>query len=91
MRMGPGGEWWCRLLLVALLLVLPLPAALDLYPDDAERDENRFRIAAGVLSDPAWALPAPAPAWRAGGPDSRDPVVVGWICLTPTDRAPPRA
>jgi hypothetical protein len=93
MPMGPGGERWCRLLLLVLLvlLVLPLPAALDLYADDAERDENRLRIAAGVLPDSAWTLPAPVFVRRAGGPDSRDPVIVGWICLTPPDRAPPRA
>lgn len=85
-----GGERWCRLLLI-VLLVLPLPAALDLYADAAESDENRLRVAAGVLSTSVWSLPAPTLARRAGWPDSRDPVIAGWICLTPTDRAPPRA
>ena len=98
MLMGPGGERWCRLLLIALL-VLPIPGALGLYVDDgvvavsdsAETDENRLRIAAGVLSDPAWILPvSPSPRWVVS-PDRHDPVVAGWTSLTPTDRAPPRA
>ena len=46
MRTGPGWERWGRLLLV-VLLVLPLPAALDLYDAAAENDENRLRVAAG--------------------------------------------
>ena len=90
MPMGPGGARWCRLLLI-VLLVLPLPAALDLYADAAESDEDRLRLATGALSDSAWALPVPTSARRAGWPDPRDPVIAGWICLTPTDRAPPRA
>ena len=98
MRMGPGGQRWCRLLLIALL-VLPIPAAIGLYVDDGwmapddptENDENRLRIAAGVLSDPTWILPAPPSPRRAVPPDPHDPVVVGWTSLTPTDRAPPRA
>jgi hypothetical protein len=99
MPMGPGGARWCRLLLI-VLLVLPVPAAaIGMYADDgwmafsdpAERDENRLRIAAGVLPDSAWILPAPRSARRAGWPDPRDPVIAGCTCLTPTDRAPPRA
>lgn len=89
MRTGPGWERWGRLLLV-VLLVLPLPAALDLYDAAAENDENRLRVAAGVLPDSAWALPAATSARPAGWPDPRDPVIAGWICLTPSDRAPPR-
>lgn len=81
---------WCRLLLI-VLLVLPLPAALDLYADAAESDEDRLRVAAGVLSDSAWSLPAPTATRRASGPDLRDPVIAGRVWLTPTDRAPPRA
>lgn len=90
MPTGPGWERWGRVLLV-VLLVLPLPVALDLYGDAAEDDENRLRVAAGVLPDSAWALPAPTSARPAGWPDPRDPVVAGWICHTPSDRAPPRA
>lgn len=98
MPMGPRGERSCRLLFIALL-VLPLLAALGMcdgdgwlvVSDPAESDEDRLRIAAGVLSDFAWTLPAPTPARRAGRPDPRDPVVAGCTCLTPTDRAPPRA
>jgi hypothetical protein len=98
MPMGPGGQWWCRLLLIALL-VLPIPAAIGMYADDgwmavsdpAESDESRLRIAAGVLPDSVWILPAPTSVRRAVPPDPHDPVVAGWTCLTPTDRAPPRA
>jgi hypothetical protein len=90
MRTGAGGERWGRLLLVVLLL-LPLPAALDLYGDAAESDENRLRVAAGVLSDSEWALSAPTSVRLAAWPDPHDPVIAGWICLTPSDRAPPRA
>ena len=85
-----GWERWGRLLLI-VLLVLPLPAALDLYADADDSDEDRLRLAAGALSDPAWVLPVRTSARRAGWPDPRDPVIAGWICLTPTDRAPPRA
>jgi hypothetical protein len=98
MPMGARGARWCRLLLIALLL-LPIPAAIDMYADGgwmavsdpAESDENRLRIAAGVLSDSAWILPAPAPAWRALPPDPDAPAVARWTSVTPTDRAPPRA
>jgi hypothetical protein len=98
MPMGPGGARWCRLLLI-VLLVLPVPAAIGMYADDgwmavsdpAESDETRLRIAAGVLPDSAWIPPAPTSVRRAGRPDPRDPVVAGCTCLTPTDRAPPRA
>lgn len=90
MLMGPGGARLGRLLMV-VLLVLPIPAALDLYGDAGESDENRLRVAAGVLSDSAWALPAPPSTRPTGWPDPRDPVITGWICLTPPDRAPPRA
>jgi hypothetical protein len=94
MPMGP----WCRLLLV-VLLVLPMPAAIGLYADDggivvsdpAESDESRLRLAAGALCDSAWAPPAPTSAERAGRPDPLDLLVAGRTCLTPTDRAPPRA
>ena len=96
MPMRPGADRWCRLLVIALL-VLPIPAAIGLYADDgwmavsdAESDENRLRLAAGALSDPAWIPPAPMSVRRAVRPDPRDPVVAGWTCLTPTDRAPPR-
>ena len=97
MAMGPGAERWGRLLLI-VLLVLPLFAAIGLCADDgwtavadpAESDENRLRLAAGVLSDPTWILPAPPSPRRAVSPDPHDPVVVGWTSLTPTDRAPPR-
>ena len=95
---GPCGARWCRLLLI-VLLVLPIPAAIDLYADDgwmavsdpAESDESRLRLAAGALCGSAWTLPAPTSAERAGWPDPLDLVVTGWTCLTPTDRAPPRA
>jgi len=98
MPMGPGADRWCRLLLVALL-VLPIPAALGPYADGgwmvvsdpAESDEDRLSPAAGTLADSAGILPAPRAVWLAGGPDARDPVVTGWTCRTPTDRAPPRA
>ncbi len=80
MPMGPGGARWCRLLLIVLLL-LPIPAAIDVYADDGwmavadpdGSDEYRLRIAAGVPSDSAWILPAPTPAGRAVLPDRRDP------------------
>jgi hypothetical protein len=90
MPMGTGWERWGRLLLV-VLLVLSLSEAVDLYGDAAESDENRLRVAAGVLPDSAWTLPAPTSARPAGWPDPRDPVIAGWICRTPSDRAPPRA
>jgi hypothetical protein len=98
MPMGPDGERWCRLLLVALL-VLPGAAVIGMYVDDggmavadlAESDESRLRIAAGVLCDCAWILPAPSSARHAGWLDARDPVIADWTCLTPPDRAPPRA
>jgi hypothetical protein len=98
MPRGPGGGRWCRLLLI-VLLVLPVSAALGVYADDGwigvsdptESDENRLRFVAGVSSDSAWIPPAPLSVWRAGRPDSRDPIVAGWTCLTPTDRAPPLA
>jgi hypothetical protein len=94
----PSGSRWCRVLLI-VLLVLPIPAALGMYGDDgcmaasdpAESDEGRLRVAAGVLSDSAWTQPAPPSVGRAGWPDPLDLVVAGWTCLTPTDRAPPRA
>jgi hypothetical protein len=97
MPMGPGVERWCRLLLI-VLLVLPVSAVIGLYADDgctaaadpAESDENRLRLAAGVLSDAAWVLPAPFSVWRTVRSDPRPPVVSGWTCLTPADRAPPR-
>ena len=98
MPRGPGGGRWCRLLLI-VLLVLPVSAALGVYADDgwiglsdpAESDESRLRLVAGVLSDSAWA-PSPPPAVRrVGGPDLRDPIVAACVCLTRTDRAPPRA
>ena len=85
MPMGPGAERWCRLLLI-VLLVLPMLAVVD----PAEGDENRLRVAAGVLSDAAWVLPAPFSVWRTIRSDPRAPVVSGWTCLTPADRAPPR-
>jgi hypothetical protein len=98
MPMGPGGERWCRLLLI-VLLVLPVPVAIGLSADDgwmavfdpAESDENRLRIAAGVLSDSAWILPAPTSARRAVPLAPHAPIVAGWTSLTPPDRAPPRA
>jgi hypothetical protein len=98
MPMGPGGERWCRLLLIALL-VLPIPAAIGMCADDGwmavsdpdDPDENRLRLAAGALADAAWLLPSPMSVRRAVQPDLRDPVVAGRICLTPADRAPPRA
>ncbi|HJR03065.1 MAG TPA: hypothetical protein VKA83_15630 [Methylomirabilota bacterium] len=98
MPMGPSGSRWCRLLLI-VLLVLPIPAALGMYDadgwmaasDPAESDESWLRVAAAALSDSAWTQPAPPPAGRACWPDPLDVVVAGWTCLTPTDRAPPRA
>ena len=98
MPMGPGADRWCRLLLVAVL-VLSIPAALAPYADGgwmvvadpAESDKDRLGLAAGPLADSAWIRPAPRSVWLAGGPDTRDPVVSGWTCRTPTDRAPPRA
>ena len=98
MPMGSGVNWWCRLLLIAFL-VLPVPAVVGMYADDGgvtiadpgETDENRLRLAAGALFDPARLLPAPTAVRRAIVPDARDPVVAGWTSLTPTDRAPPRA
>ena len=98
MPTGPSGVRWCRLLLI-VLLVLPTPAAVGMYADDgwmavsdpAEGDENRFRVAAGALCDAGWTLPAPPSAGRAGRPAPLDLIVVGRTCLTPTDRAPPRA
>jgi len=97
MPMGPGAERWCRLLLI-VLLVLPMSATIGLCADDgwtavadpAESDENRLRLAAGVLSDAAWVLPVPFSVWRTVRSDPRAPVVSGWTCLTPADRAPPR-
>ena len=98
MPMGPGGARWCRLLLI-VLLVLPIPAAIGMYADDgwmavsdpAESDESRLRLAAGALPDPRGSCPRPCPFGRAVQPDLRDPVVAGRTCLTPADRAPPRA
>jgi hypothetical protein len=98
MPMGPSGSRWWRLLLI-VLLVLPIPAALGMYDadgwmassDPAESDESCLRVAAAALSDSAWTQPAPPPAGRACWPDPLDVVVAGWTCLTPTDRAPPRA
>jgi hypothetical protein len=98
MPMGPGLERWCRVLLIALLL-LPVSAVIDMYADDgwmavsdpAESDENRLRLAAGALADAAWILPSPMSVRRAVQPDLHDPVVTGRTCLTPADRAPPRA
>jgi hypothetical protein len=98
MPMGPSGTWWCRLLLIALLL-LPIPAVLGLYADDgwtvlsdpAESDENRFRLAAGAPCDSGGMLPTPASARRVGRPEPCELVVSGWASLSPTDRAPPRA
>jgi hypothetical protein len=98
MPMGPGGARWCRLLLIALLL-LPGFAVIGEYADDgwmavsdpADSDEDRLRIAAGALADAAWILPSPMSVRRALQPDLRDPVVAGRTRLTPADRAPPRA
>lgn len=98
MPMRPGADRWCRLLLVALL-VLSIPAALAPYADGGwmlvadpvESDEDRLDLAAGTLADSAGILPAPRLLWLAGGSDARAPVVTGWTCRTPTDRAPPRA
>src|SRR3981189_1588099 len=97
MAMGPGAERWGRLPLI-VLLVLPMFAAIGLCADDgwtavadpAESDETRLRLAAGVLSDAAWLLPVPFSVWRTVRSDPRAPVVSGWTCLTPADRAPPR-
>ena len=98
MPRGPGGGRWCRLVLI-VLLVLPVSAALGVYADDAwiglsdpaQSDETRLRLVAGVLSDSAWAPPTPTAVRRVGRSDLRDPFVAARICLTPTDRAPPRA
>jgi hypothetical protein len=98
MPMGPVADRWCRLLLVALL-VLPIPAALGPYADEGgvvvsdptESDQDRLRLAAGTLVDSAWILSAPMSVRLAGGSDARDPVVAGWACRIPADRAPPRA
>ena len=97
MPMGPGADRWCRLLLIALfalLLAAVIGTAVDdgwmVVYDPAESDDDRIRLAAGSLSGPAWTLPAPRSVRRMGGADARDPVVAGWTCRTPTDRAPPR-
>jgi hypothetical protein len=98
MPMGPGGERWFRLLLI-VLLVLPSLAATGMCADDgwmavsdpAESDENRLRLAAGALADAALILPSSVSVRRAVQLDLRDPVVAGRTCLTPADRAPPRA
>jgi len=98
MPMGPGGAWWCRLLLIALLL-LPGFAVIGEYADDgwmavsdpADGDEDRLRIAAGAPAAAAWILPSPMSVRQAVRPDLGDPVVAGLTCLTPADRAPPRA
>ena len=97
MPMGPGADRWCRLLLIALFALL-LPAVIGTAVDDggmavydpAESDDDRIRLAAGTLSGPAWIPPAPRSVRRRSGPAARDPVVAGWTCRTPTDRAPPR-
>lgn len=97
MSMGPGADRWCRLLLIALF-ALVLPAAIGIAVDDgwtavyepAESDDERFHLSAGTLSGPGWILPAPRTVPRMGGPGARDPIVTGWSCRTPTDRAPPR-
>jgi len=98
MPRGLGGARWCRLLLI-VLLVLPVSAALGVYAadagiglsDPAQSDETRLRLVVGVLFDFAWAPPAPTAVRRVGRADLREPIVTAWICLTPTDRAPPRA
>ena len=97
MSTGPGADRWCRLLLIALFALL-LPAVIGTAVDDgwmavydpAESDDDRIRLSAGTLSGPAWILPASRSVRRMGGADARDPVVAGWTCRTPTDRAPPR-
>jgi hypothetical protein len=92
----PGADrsgWLVPLALFALLL----PTALGIAVDDGVTalgdpfdDDDRLRVAAAVLSGPAWILPAPVAVRRADRSDARDPVVASWTSRTPTDRAPPR-
>ena len=100
MPMGAGGARWCRLLLIVLLVLprfrarsacTPTTAGSAVSDPDRERREPARVSPRAVPSDSAWIPPAPTSAGRAGRPDPRDPVVAGWTCLTPTDRAPPRA
>ncbi|HKA61074.1 MAG TPA: hypothetical protein VKH83_01555 [Methylomirabilota bacterium] len=95
MRSSAGAARWSRLALVTLLGLL-VPLAVGVVSDDVWIAALELEADAGLghPGDEAIGartdLIAPRPSQRLRLPVTDDPALVGWIVVTPTDRAPPR-
>jgi len=96
MRSRVGAARWSRVALITLLALL-VPLAVDVVSDDvwAAALELDADPGAGHSGDEVVGvrvdLIAPRPSQRLRLRVADDPALIGWIAITPTDRAPPRA
>ena len=96
MRSRVGAARSRRVALIALIVLL-VPLAVDVVSDDVwvaalELDADPGRGHSGEEAvDARVDLIAPRPSQRLRLFVADDPALVGWIAVTPTDRAPPRA